>query len=77
MRKRTYRVNGQVTISISTLVNAKSAEDAIRIATNRSMCAIYESGSDETEEWVTSGELDGEPRGLTAEEEKDEEEDDE
>ncbi len=75
MRKRTYRVNGLVTISISTLVNAKSAEDAIRIATNRSMCAIYESGSDETEEWVTSGELDGEPRGLTAEEEKDEEDD--
>ena len=67
--KKTYRIEGQVTISISTLVTAKSEADAIRIATGRTMCDIHESDSDETKEWVTSGELDGEARGLTAKEE--------
>ena len=70
MKKKKYRVEGQVTISISTLVNAESEADAIRIATNRRMCDIYESVSDETSEWVTSGELDGEPCRLTAKEEE-------
>lgn len=64
-----FRVDAEVTISISTLVEAGSKEQALKIALTRGMPTIYEDCPDETEEWVTSGELDGEPRALTATEE--------
>ena len=59
-RKR-YRVTGLLTMSVSTVVFAKSADAAIAIAVERpvvSLCHQCANGED-TEEWVTSGSLDG------------------
>ena len=66
---KTYRVEAEVTISVSTLVEAKSMAEAIRIAEQRGMTAIHENCPDETAEWVTTGELDGEATNLVATEE--------
>ena len=68
---KAYRVTGFITISVSTVVRAKSKKEAIGAAKDQPMiglCHQCSSGTD-TEEWVTSGELDGEPRGLVATEE--------
>lgn len=68
---RRYRVRGMITVSVSTVVEAASGAEAKELAGERGVmslchqCAVGE----ETEEWVTSGELDGEPKGLKAEEE--------
>lgn len=64
-----YRVRALVTISISTVVeDADSPEQAIEIASERELPGIHEYG-ERQDAWATSGELDGEPVNLTAEEE--------
>jgi len=65
----TYRVTGVLTISVSTKVLAKSADEAIARAMLRGvqrLCYQCANGED-TVEWVTSGELDGTPEELAAE----------
>ena len=71
-----YLVTGEVTISIHTYVMARSKREAIRLAKDIPLPAIHHSThqdpEDESlpgfwEEWRTSGELDGEPNGLSAE----------
>lgn len=65
-----YIVNGHVTVSISTTVEAKSVREAKRLALEQPMqsfCSQCSSGHDE--QWVTSGELDGEPQIDSVEEE--------
>lgn len=72
MANRTYRVTSTITISVSTVVTAGSKTEALRVAAARPMitlCHQCASGND-SQEWVTSGELDGEPRGLVAEEQQ-------
>ena len=58
-----YIVNGHVTISISTTVVASSVVAARRKALERGMQSLCHqcATGDPEEEWVTSGELDGEP----------------
>lgn len=64
---RKYTVSAEVTISIWTIVEAASPEEAKEMAAERSMpslchqCAGSE-GADE--EWRTSGDLDGEATNL-------------
>jgi hypothetical protein len=68
--RRDYNVVAQVTISVHTVVEAGSIEEAIELAQERSviqLCHQCASG-DEMSEWVTSGELDGEPTDLRVEE---------
>ena len=65
-----FRVVGLVTISMSTLVEAATEAEAIEIANDRtimSLCHQCASGEDDDQEWVTSGELDGTPHDLVAE----------
>ncbi len=68
-----YRVCGVVTISISTVVHAKSKAAAEKAALERGMVSLCHqcADGDQDEEWVTSGELDGEPTELVVEEEED------
>lgn len=69
---KTFRVTAEVTISMSTLVEAVSAAAARKEALNRgmvSLCHQCATGNDR-EEWITSGELDGEPVELRASEEE-------
>ncbi len=54
----TYKLCSLVTISVHTEVEADSLEEAIAIANERGLSMIHDEG-DPTEEWVTSGELDG------------------
>lgn len=66
-----YRVSGVMTISISTLIEASTEKEAVEFAAEQpvmSLCHQCASGED-TKEWVTMGELDGEPDELVAEEE--------
>lgn len=59
-----YRVTANVTISVSTIVHAQSASAAKKLAEKRGMMSLCHqcAGSEsETHEWVTSGEIDGEP----------------
>ena len=65
-RKRWYTVSAECTVSVYTDVLASSPEEAKQLAEDRPMVAIHESGEDRTQEWVTSGELDGTPRNLRA-----------
>lgn len=68
-----YRVDGLVTISVAHVVEAVSKAHAIRQARaaewNQSLTHHAESrnGLDPEEEWITSGELDGEVRIVGAE----------
>jgi hypothetical protein len=58
-----FRINGTVTISIHTEVEAESEEEAKEKAFEQplqSFCAQC-ADADDSEEWVISGELDGEP----------------
>jgi hypothetical protein len=70
-KPKKYRVGAQVTISIYTDVEASSREEALEIAAGRDMAAIHHATHDTSaiaaKEWVTSGELDGEPRELRVE----------
>jgi hypothetical protein len=66
-----YRVTAEITISVSTVVMAKSEKAALDLAQDQpmqSLCHQCANGEDATE-WVTSGELDGVPKNLRAEEE--------
>lgn len=54
-----YNVTGAVTISVYTIVEADSPEQARQIAAERgNSSSIVEQGND-NEEWVTGSELDG------------------
>jgi len=53
-----YLVTGEVTISVSTMVKARSKSEARRLAMSRSLENIHTDGDDSLE-WTTSGELDG------------------
>lgn len=71
VKKKCYRVAAEVTISVSTVVYASSKEEAKRLAGEHpmmSLCHVCASGEDD-KEWVTSGELDGEPLNMSVEEE--------
>lgn len=60
---KTFRVNSQITISVFTDVKAETEEDAIAQASERcvqGLCYRCATGTKD-EEWVTGGELDGEP----------------
>jgi hypothetical protein len=73
-KKSRYRVMAECTISVETIVEASSPEKARDLAHERTMmslCHSCSSGSPE-EEWVTTGELDGEPMNLKVEEDADE-----
>lgn len=64
-----YRIQALVTISVHTEVEAKSGKEAGEIAlADRSMISLCHQcgGGDPTQEWCTSGELDGEPMKLRA-----------
>ncbi len=66
-----YRLSAQVTISLSTIVEAESEEQAIEIADGRPMCSLpshEHSGDSEDEVWVHSGEIDGTACHITVEE---------
>lgn len=65
-----YTVSGVVTISVHTDVEARSPSEAKRIACGRGMVALCArcAEGEPSEEWVTSGELDGEPDRLEVEE---------
>lgn len=60
---RRWRVVAEVTISVHTDVEAETEEQAREIAAERSVMRLCWSCSskDGTEQWVTSGELDGDP----------------
>lgn len=65
-----YFVTGVVTISVNTGVEADSAEEAKEKANERSimsLCHFCAHGENRDSEWVTSGELDGEPQDIKAE----------
>jgi hypothetical protein len=64
-----YMVTAAVTISVHTEVDAKSPAAAKRLALERGLVDLCHqcAGGDASEEWVTSGELDGEPSDLVAE----------
>lgn len=67
-----FRVSAMVTISVSTLVEAPNRKKAIQEAQNRGLqglCHHCASPRTDHEEWVTSGELDGEPFDLAIERE--------
>lgn len=68
---RFFRVVADVTISMSTRVMARTKAEAKTKALDRpmqSLCHQCARGEDNIE-WTTSGEFDGEPRNLHAEEE--------
>jgi hypothetical protein len=54
-------VSSEVTISIHTIVEAESEQQAIDKALHRPMASVFHSGEDDESEWLTSGEIDGEP----------------
>ncbi len=59
-----FTVNGHVTISCFTRVEANSPEEAQAIARQRQMCMVSDparSGEDPNEVWFHNGELDGQP----------------
>lgn len=69
--KKRWLVTGEVTISVHTIVEAETEVEAKLLADNRMMPSLcHHCGNDDgnTEEWRTSGELDGAPNGLSAEE---------
>jgi hypothetical protein len=65
-----YRFKAVVTISISTVVEAESEEQAKEIAMDRPMCNLGEPrrhGCTDEDSWVHSGEIDGEPQEIEVE----------
>lgn len=64
---KTYRVVSLVTISIHTDVEASNEAEAQKIAMGRGMVSLCHSCArgDPGDEWVTSGELDGEPQDVS------------
>lgn len=66
--ERVYQVVADVRISVSTIVRASSAKEARKKARDRPLLQLCQqcSKGEPTEEWVTSGELDGGPVKLRA-----------
>jgi hypothetical protein len=66
-----YTVNGHLTISISTTVEAKSVREAKRLALEQPLQDFCHqcSSADPVDYWATCGELDGEPQIDSVEEE--------
>lgn len=65
-----YIVSANVTISLYTIVDAESKEDAIAIAEDRNNCVLGSPkmfGQSPEYVWCHSGELDGFPFDLSAE----------
>lgn len=70
-KTKRWLVTGEATISIHIIVEAKTAKEARELADDRGMPGLcHQCASEEgnTEEWRTSGELDGTPLNLSAEE---------
>lgn len=69
-KKKKFTVSGTLTISVSTEVEASSAKEAIAIASGRDIVRLCHqcARGDPDAEFITSGELDGEPDDLVAEE---------
>lgn len=70
-RMKRYRLTSTITISVTTVVRARSPKAAKEAGLDTpvmTLCHQCASG-DETTEWVTSGELDGSPEDLSVEEE--------
>jgi hypothetical protein len=67
-----YYVVAEMTISVGTEVEARSAEQAKDIASRRGVMTLCHSCASNREgrttEWCTSGELDGEPEIVAVEE---------
>lgn len=61
-----YRCVAHVTISVSTLVDADSEEQALEIAAERELQGLpaNDSGYPEDEYWCHGGELDGSPENI-------------
>lgn len=61
MRKQTFRVVANITVSVSTLVEATSKEEAESLAFERSVQGLcsYCATPNASEEWSLGGELDG------------------
>jgi hypothetical protein len=68
--KRTFMVVGEIMISVHTEVEARSPEEALKIAAERGMMSLCHgcSTGSPSEEWVTSGELGGETVNMKVEE---------
>jgi len=64
-----YHLTSGVTISLNTVVEARSKSEALKIARERRLVDIRATWQDDPEEeWCTSGELDGEIGEITIEE---------
>ncbi len=63
-----YRLSAAVIISLSTIVEAETEEEALDIAHGRELARITDHG-EQSKVWVTSGELDGTPMDITVGEE--------
>lgn len=66
-RLKRYLVTGELTISVCTDVLAASPAQAKNLARQRGIMSLcHQCAGDDTitEEWVTSGDLDGEPRNI-------------
>lgn len=66
-----FNVLAEVTISVFTEVEAATAKEAMEIAEGRELPSLcYQCGGSDRagEEWATSGELDGSPVKMRAEE---------
>lgn len=59
-----YTLRAEVTISLHATVEAETEAEALELADSLPLCTIFESGSDPTVEWCTSGELDGTPQNI-------------
>lgn len=65
---RWYRVSGTITISMFTDVLARGFEEAAELADANPVIGLCHqcAGGESKDEWVTSGELDGEPEVMDA-----------
>ena len=69
-RLKRFRVSAEVTISMHTDVDAANEEQARDLALDAGMMSLCHqcAGEDGDGQWVTSGELDGEPTVIEVEE---------
>jgi hypothetical protein len=72
MASKLYNISAECTISIHAIVEAKSKREAREKAKDLGMMGLCNQCSDgcvddePSDEWRTSGELDGEPRNIKA-----------
>lgn len=64
MSNKTFKLAGQVTISIYTEVQAKTKEEAIKIAEERDLCNISVSDYWSEKDVWRADELDGRPKNI-------------